>query len=189
MTLHKLFDAKQHGFVEKKFVISNLLIILITDAFIAKSLDAHIPVDVVLFDFSKAFDRVPHTLLINRLVQVGVGGKLLALMKNFLFYRTQSVSVNSSSSQPTSVTSGVIQGSVLGPSLFNIYISSISSCIRNAYHKLYADDLKLMMPISSPTSCDALQDDLDRLERWSLTWGMTYNYAKCKVLHWGKNNP
>jgi hypothetical protein len=74
LSLHKLLDEKQHGFVERKSVISNLLI---TDAFIAKSLDAHVPVDVVLFNFSKGFDRVPHTFLINRLVQVGVGGKLL----------------------------------------------------------------------------------------------------------------
>ena len=186
ITNNKLDDCKQHDFVAGRSAVSNLIV---ADSLLSTHIDSHTPVDMILFDFSKAFDRVPHNLLIHRLAQLGIHGSLLNWLASFLTSRTQSVHVSDLYSPPTSVESGVIQGSVLGPTLFSSFISSIASCILYSYHLFYADDLKIIHPITSPASHAELQCDLDRLAAWSITWGISFNKAKCQVLHLGLHNP
>ena len=109
-------------------------------------------------------------------------------IRQFLLGRRQSVKVNGTRSGWSTVTSGIPQGSVLGPVLFVIYINdlpeSIMSCVR-----MFADDTKIWSQVGQSDNHTRLQEDLDRLVSWSLVWQLRFNADKCKVLHVGPNNP
>ena len=98
--------------------------------------------DVVLFNFSKAFDVVVHELLIDKLISLNINGNLLKWIISFLTSRFMRVCVKGKSSSSRPVLSGVPQGSVLGPILFLIYVNSIASDLKCDY-KIFADDLKI----------------------------------------------
>ena len=100
-------------------------------------------------------------------------------LSGFISGRFQRVSVRDHLSSSTSVLNGVIQDSVLGPALYSIYSSSISNLIYHAHYLFYADDLKLIMPLTSVTSHTHLQSDLDRLDKWAIQWDMSSNKDKC----------
>ena len=139
-------------------------------------------------DFSKAFDKVPHERLLSKLHSFGVRGKLLNWIRAFLTNRFMRVKVNEAISQPATVTSGVPQGSVLGPELFKIYISDLPQTLTCAC-LLYADDLKLWAEVSTMDSVDLVQSYLDSLSKWSQDWMLPINYEKCKVLSVGGRDP
>ena len=94
--------------------------------------------------------------------------------------RHQSVIVNGSSSEPIPVSSGVPQGSVLGPLLFVIYINVLPM---NVKVRLFADGNALYLTISISSQSEILHKDLDNLERWSHKWDMEFNSSKCQVIH------
>ena len=91
-------------------------------------------------DMTKAFDTVPHKRLIAKLAAAGIGNPLLDWLRSFLTDRTQVVKIGSELSIPHEIKSGVIQGSVLGPLLFLIYITDICNSIRSGTPYLFADD-------------------------------------------------
>ena len=148
---------------------------------LAYSLNNKGQTDVILLDFSKAFDKVPHHLLLLKLQHYGIQGNILSWISDFLSERTQRVVCGGCTSKPTNVTSGVPQGSVLGPLLFLTYINDISVNLSSSC-RLFADDCILYRNISSAADAKILQEDLNKLAQWAKTWGMYFNIDKCMVL-------
>ena len=142
-------------------------------------------VDVIYFDFQKAFDMVPHRKLLCKINSFGIRGKLLRWIENFLIGREQCVVVNGERSSYGSVLSGIPQGSVLGPLLFVLYINDILDNIRSDGF-LFADDTKIFKEIVQCIDAEFLQDDIDALCNWSKRWDMHFNTDKCHVLTVGK---
>ena len=142
-------------------------------------------VDVILFDFAKAFDVVDHKTLLAKLNSIGVRGNLLSWLESFLCNRTMYVNVNGSRSSEVLVRSGVPQGSVLGPILFLIYVNYLPSYIKNMC-KVFADDLKLYLKIrtisvaSLAIGVSSCQRDIDLIRRVAASWGLYFNISKCK---------
>ena len=138
-------------------------------------------------DFKKAFDTVPHIRLLKKLEGYGVRGEMLNWVKAFLENRQQFVKINNSSSNNLPVTSGVPQGSVLGPTLFIYFINDLP-LVTTLKTKIFADDTKLFTPISNDDDQFKLQEAIDKMYNWTQTWLLKFNEKKCKVLHIGKNN-
>ena len=174
----------QHGFIKGKSCLTNLLEYL---EYITDQVDQGNPVDSILLDFSKAFDKVPHQRLLLKLKSVGISGKLLVWIEQWLTGRKQSVVLNDVNSKWRPVLSGVPQGSVLGPILFIIYVNDMDNCVSSNISK-FADDTKIFHKASSSEDYDRLQNDLQRLIEWANLWQMEFNASKCKVLHFGSNN-
>jgi len=137
------------------------------------AMDQGFSTDIIYFDFSKVFNSVPHIRLLNKLKGYGVDGKLLEWFRCFLVDRYQCVPVNGSLSSSTRVTSGVPQGSVLGPLLFALYVNELPSLISSPL-LMFADDIKLYRIIRSPEDCLQLQRDKDVLVQWSKTWLLSF---------------
>ena len=154
---------------------------------VTSSVDRGEPVDVVYLDFQKAFDKVPHKRLVYKLKAHGIGGSVLMWIENWQANRKQRVEVNRSFSQWQAVTSGVPQGSVLGPQLFTIYINDLDEGIEGNISR-FADDTKLGGSVSCEEDARRLQGDLDRLGEWANVWQMQYNVDKCEVIHFGGKN-
>ena len=156
---HSLLNANQHGFVPKRSCTSQLLMVLEDWT---RAIQRNSYSDVIYLDFSKAFDTVPHKQLLHKLLSYGVQGSLFMWITSFLSNRFQRVAVNNSYSDWKPVTSGVPQGSILGPLLFAIYVNDMPSVVSSKLFK-FADDTKLYRTISSPLDIQTLQNDLDLL--------------------------
>src|SRR5664279_1964424 len=147
----------------------------------AKALDSGIRTDVAIFDFSKAFDSVPHQRLLVKIQSYGICGKTHSWITSFLSNRQQRVVLGGGQSSWLPVISGVPQGTVLGPLLFLLYINDITENISSEI-RLFADDCILYRQIKKPVDCSILQKDIDKLHNRSLTWQMTFNSKKCHIL-------
>ena len=172
---------KQHGFIGGRSCLSNLLDAVDTTLDILAS---GAPVDVLYLDFCKAFDTVPHFRLLAKLESYGIRGRTLEIIRDFLEGRTMRVVVGGKTSEPQYVTSGVPQGSVLGPLLFVLFVNDLPDNLHN-YVSLFADDLKI---IGNANSEGEFHDDLSLLEQWEDMWLLRFNPSKCKVLHIDKNS-
>ena len=135
--------------------------------------------DLILLDFSKAFDKVSHEKPVLKLHDYGFRGPALKWVKEFLDNRHQSVIVNGSSSEPTPVSYGVPQGSVLGPLPFLIDITDIPMNVKSKV-RLFADDTALYLSISTSSQSEILKKDLDNLERWGHKWDMNLTPLNAK---------
>ena len=165
---NKILTPVQHGFRSKHSCESQLLIT--TDEFI-QNFESKTQTDVVVLDFSKAFDVVPHQRLLHKLDHYGIRGTTLNWIQNFLTNRTQKVVVDGSSSESARVRSGVPQGTVLGPLLFLTYINDLPSTVSSQV-RLFADDCLLYRPIKCRADQEQLQRDLSALQDWADRWGM-----------------
>ena len=168
----------QHGFRQNRSCITNLLESL---NIITKAVDGDSGADVAFLDFSKAFDKVNHVILLKKLFCLGIRGKIWCWIRNFLEDRTQKVKVNNCFSSVVKVTSGVPQGSVLGPLLFIIYVNDLP-LVDQCKLELFADDTKVINTVSVPGDEGRLQVCLDRLGIWSVDNKLPFNVDKCKVM-------
>jgi len=182
---HKLLRDSQHGFLSGRSCLTNLLEFMEAAT---SAVDEGKNVDMIYLDFSKAFDKVPHCRLARKLEAHGIRGICLSWINSWLENRRQTVYVDGEYSDWEKVTSGVPQGSVLGPVLFLIYINDIDENLRSKFGK-FADDSKLLKSISSQEDVDTVRNDLKVLEDWAEKWQMQFNVDKCSVVHLGRNNP
>ena len=159
----------------------------VTDWFL--SLDTHHSIDAIYFDFRKAFDSVSHSKLLIKLRAYGISGLLLNWLTSFLSDRTQFVAVDGALSDISRVTSGVPQGSVLGPTLFLVFINDICDIKYglDVVFKLFADDLKIYSICDGFCHSSDLVAALSRIEAWSILWQLPLASEKCQIVHFGRH--
>lgn len=175
----------QHGFLTKRSTQTNLLECTRDWSLAFSNTSSN---DVIYIDLSKAFDSVVFSKLTFKLEQYGITGKLLDWIKAFLSKREQCVASENVFSSSCVVTSGVPQGSVLGPILFVLYINDITNiCSNDVILTLYADDVKLYSNVRTNNSID-LQNTLNNLVDWASSWQLKINITKCHVLKIGGGN-
>ena len=182
---NEIVTNKQHGFRERLNTTTQLLHVAHNALRALNDKKEH---HMVSFDFSKAFDKVPHNLLIYKLERLGFSKQTVNWIREWLESRTSKVSVNGQTSHVFKTTSGVPQGSVLGPLLFTLYINDIPDKIANSDCRLYADDTLLCYTCNDNNTLLPLQDDIDHLSEWSKQWCMPFNPSKCVHIVIGKES-
>ena len=194
LTRNNLVSPQQHGFIRGRSCQTNMLLCLEKWT---ESLDSGKSVDVAYFDYSKAFDKVSHRLLLIKLKAYGIDGRLLAWLEDYLRDRKQRVVVGNAKSLWEEVVSGTTQGTVLGFLLFLVFINDLpKKCSQEdeSLVALLADDTKTFQEMDDdeakhPRNQGELQGRIDKIARWARDWQMEINPSKSKVMHIGKNNP
>jgi len=184
MKKNSLFSPKQFGFISGRSTSLQLLYVL--DQW-TQIIDRGGSLDCVYLDFMKAFDKVPHRRLLYKLHRYGISTSIIQWIESFLSNRKQRVRVMNSFSEWEPVTSGIPQGSVLGPILFVIYINDLPDELNSECY-MFADDTKVFRDIKTPTDNNILQEDMHKLENWSDNWLLRFHPDKCKVLTFGKRS-
>ena len=182
---NNIFNNSQHGFRIGRSCLSQL--ITHYDK-VLSLLESGVNVDTVYLDFAKAFDKVDHRIVLKKLSLLGVRGKMLQWLESFLTSRTQRVMVNGVLSDPVPVTSGVPQGSVIGPLLFLILIGDIDSNITSGFISSFADDTRLSKGISGVMDASSLQTELETVYQWADDNNMLFNNKKFEVLRYGPDD-
>ena len=172
-----LISSAQHGFIPGRSCTTQLVEVL---HYIGSILYSGKQTDMIFMDMSKAFDKVSHTALINKLLKYNIGGSLLQWFTSYLHDRQQRVTTLGATSSQKPVCSGVPQGSILGPILFLLYVNDLPDAVTNSTVACFADDTKIFRRIDSITDAILLQDDLNNLESWSKISGLMFNEEKCK---------
>lgn len=173
---NSVLSPEQHGFRKGFSTVTQLTSVI---HYFANILDKSSQVDVIFLDFRKAFDLVSHSKLIEKLRLINIPCFIVNWVSAYLTNRKQFVSIDTYHSHELPVTSGVPQGSVLGPLLFLIYINDIASVVTAPVQiKLFADDCVLF---SEVTGCDdqiTLNNNLQNLLSWCNRWNMEVNANK-----------
>ena len=184
MKSKQLFSKKQFGFLPGRSTVLQLIRVMDQWTKILEEGDA---VDVTYCDFMKAFDKVPHRRLLEKVKSYNIGEKYLKWIDAFLRPRKQRVIVNGQKSEWKDVKSGVPQGSVLGPLLFVLYINDLPGVMKNGSEVyMYADDTKVYRQIKNQNDVNQLQEDIECMKKWSEKWLLLFHPKKCKYMRIGK---
>lgn len=185
LTNNSLISPNQFGFMAKRSTTSQL-ISLMEDWH--KALASKKNIDCIYLDIRKAFDTVPHKLLLYKIHQIGIRGKLYEWIKDFLTERSFTVKIKDQYSRLHPILSGVPQGSVLGPILFLIYINDLPKGLpHDIVVKLFADDTKLYH-IHQNKTANHLQLALNQISDWAKKWGLQFSLDKTHVMYLGHSN-
>ena len=179
---NNLLPDGQHGFRSKRSCLTQLLSYWDN---ILDQLEEGKGVDAVYTDFSKAFDKCETGVLLHRIKDCGIRGKMGHWLAAFLnpLVRKQAVGVDGRLSELVPVKSGVPQGTVLGPCLFLIHIMGISSNLsKETIATSFADDTRLLRRISKVEDSLSFQDDLEKMYSWADDVGMVFNAGKFEML-------
>ena len=182
---HAILADQQHGF-RKGRSCETQLTSLVED--LHRIVDNRSQADLIIMDFSKAFDTVPHRRLLSKLNHVGIRNNIHSWIETFLTKRYQRVVVDGEASQCCPVKSGVPQGTVLGPLLFLVYVNDLPDNLSSSV-RLFADDCIVYREIKNSQDAQTLQEDVDRLCLWEEKWQMGFNHSKCysmRVTHKAK---
>ena len=178
-----LWDNRQHGSRAGRSTVSQLLDHYDT---ILETMETGQNMDTIYLDFSKAFDKVDHHILVQKVKNMGISGNLGMWISTFLMGRTQSVKIDGIVSEKIEILSGVPQGSVLGPILFLIYIADIGSKSKSKAY-IYVDDSKVLSSIRGEEDVEFFQNDLENYYYWAKSNNMSFNDTKFVVLRYGKD--
>ena len=181
---NNLLSNYQFGFIKGRSTTLQLLNVL-NDW--TQTIESKNFTDCIYMDYQKAFDKVPHNRLISKLKAYKFNAELLDWVQSYLKDRSQFVEVNGKQSMWLPVTSGIPQGSVLGPLLFLLYINDLPDNIDSSVY-MYADDTKLYREIREPRDHEILQEDLNKLSVWSDLWLLKFHPEKCFSLTIGKQD-
>ena len=174
-----LLTVNQSGFIRKDSTVYQLLTIYDD---ICKSLDNQEVTQAIFFDISKAFERVWHRGLLRKLYGIGIRNDIFSWLKDYLKDRTQAVTIKGEISSYLNISSGVPQGSVLGPTLFLIYINDIVNDI-NSIIKLFADDTSMYLSLNDANERTVrLNQDLKLIDEWAKKWKVDFNPTKTDLL-------
>ena len=183
MDKNNKFNSNQHGFRAGRSCISQLLAHY---DHVLSLMEEGKNVDVTYLDFSKAFDKVDFSIVLNKMKEIGIGGKIHSWIESFLTDREQIVVVNGHQSDPVPVLSGVPQGSVLGPLIFLILMYDIDAGIINdSILRSFADDTRATREVSNVKDCSLVQEDLLQIYDWAETNNMQFNSLKFEVMRYG----
>lgn len=183
LEVNQILVDSQHGFRNKRSCETQLVEFVQE---LTNNTAEGLQTDVIVMDFSKAFDKVPHRRLSQKISHYGIRGSTLSWIENFLCNRKQKVVVDGEASTYASVTSGVPQGTVLGPVLFLMYINDLPDGL-SSHTRLFADDCVVYRSITEESDSSSLQHDLDKLGEWETKWQMKFNIAKCHTLRISKS--
>ena len=175
---HNILYNLQHGFRAKRSCETQLLEFT---ADIVNNMQNGFQTDVCILDFAKAFDKVGHHRLVEKLNWYGIDGGVNRWISDFLSNRTQAVVIDGATSVTVPVVSGVPQGSVLGPCLFLFYINDIAANLTSTT-RLFADDTMIYLAVKGEGDAEILQKDLDSLTQWEKTWMMEFHPEKCEII-------
>ena len=185
LEVNNAFPDSQHGFRPGRSTVSQLVEQYenILDALAKKH-----NIDIIMLDYAKAFDTINHSILLHKLKKFGISGKVGKWIANFLLNRNQKVAINGFQSKPSQVISGVPQGTILGPVLFLVYIADITDNITKSKVSSYADDSKVSKEIKTEQDGKDLQEDTNKLYKWTSNNLMEFNTTKFEVLKIGPNS-
>ena len=185
-SIKSLISPFQHGFMEMRSTATNLCLLT---QFISEVLDSQGQVDVIYTDFSKAFDRIDHELLLSKLNMFGFSCHFIEFLRSYLYNRKQYVMYYGHESELFTATSGVPQGSNLGPLLFLLFINDLINKVQ-CDKLLFADDMKIYAKIGSVDDCENILAQLKIVEDWCNQNILHLNASKCKVVSYTrKSNP
>ena len=184
LEINNLFNEGQHGFRQNRSCLSQLLVHY---EGILRCIQEGNNADVIYLDFAKAFDKVDHGILLHKLRSYGIHGQLGKWLHSFLSQRKQRVSVHGEPSEPSTVQSGVPQGSVLGPLLFLIHVGDIDKNLKHSEATSFADDTRIRKKTRNENETTQLQQDLDRIISWASENNMALNRDKFELLRYGNN--
>jgi len=182
---NNLITSTQYGFLPGRSVEIQLLSCINKWS---KNLALKITTEVLYLDLSKAFDTVSHKKLLAKLPTFGLPPFLVNWFSSYLSDRGFQVKINKSVSTRRSVTSGVPQGSVLGPLLFILYINDLPTVVNKSDVAIYADDIKLFLPMRSDEDERCFQDDINSVITWTDKNQLTISKNKCCLLRIGEGN-